>query len=427
MELAEAMRTQHACRYYRDDPVPDEVLLRAVELARFAPNGGNRCAVRFVFVRDPALRRQLGEWYLPLWEEVAAAARNGAEAIRGAGGAAKSVQTGFTDTARTMADTDQFARRFGELPVIIVVCADLAQTHPTDTGLGRLSIVGGGSVYPMAQNLCLALRAQGVATTFTTLLVAREPDVKELLGIPGHMATACHIVAGYPARPFPRRLHRPDVSELAFADRYGSRLQARARGEPGLVLGQPPAERQPGGVEVRGQLRVADLVAGPRLRPGPAASAVLHLAGHGGRRPAGLADHERDPVPLPFPRRVGERREPAGRAVLEHGDAVIGQVIPARRQERLAMLRTAIQHRGSQQHDVELPWKPQRLDRRAGHRQAGTWASMPGESSTPCTGWPSSASGFRIRPVPQPSSRIEAPSGTAACTISASPNGGSSV
>ena len=136
MELAEAMRTQHACRYYRDDPVPDEVLLRAVELARFAPNGGNRCAVRFVFVRDPALRRQLGEWYLPLWEEVAAAR--------------------------------------------------------------------------------------------DTLLVAREPDVRELLGIPMHMATACHIVAGYPARPFPRRLHRPDASELAFADRYGSRLSAGA-------------------------------------------------------------------------------------------------------------------------------------------------------------------------------------------------------
>ena len=44
--------------------------------------------------------------------------------------------------------------------MIIVVCTDLAQTHPTDTGLGRLSIVGGGSVYPMAQNLCLALRAR---------------------------------------------------------------------------------------------------------------------------------------------------------------------------------------------------------------------------------------------------------------------------
>ena len=82
MDLAEAMRTQHACRYYRDDPVPDEVLGQAVELARFAPNGGNRCAVRFVFVRDPALRRRLGEWYLPLWREVSAAARAGAGAAR---------------------------------------------------------------------------------------------------------------------------------------------------------------------------------------------------------------------------------------------------------------------------------------------------------------------------------------------------------
>lgn len=224
MDLDEAMRTQHACRYYRDDPVPDEVLHGAVELARFAPNGGNRCAVRFVFVRDARLRARLGEWYLPLWEEVAAAARAGAEPIVTARGQAKSTRTGFRDPVRTMADTDQFARRFGEYPVIIVVCADLGETHPTDTELGRLSIVGGASVYPMAQNLCLALRAQGGATTFTTLLVAREPQVKELLGIPEHMSTACHIVAGYPVRPFPRQLYRPDVRQIAFGDRYGDPL-----------------------------------------------------------------------------------------------------------------------------------------------------------------------------------------------------------
>ena len=45
----------------------DEVLYNAVELARFAPNGGNRGAARFVFARDPVLKRQLGAWYLPLW------------------------------------------------------------------------------------------------------------------------------------------------------------------------------------------------------------------------------------------------------------------------------------------------------------------------------------------------------------------------
>src|SRR5512146_65940 len=240
MERDGERRRQNACRHYRDAPVPDEVLYRAVELARFAPNGGNRGAVRFLFVRDPALKRQLGEWYLPLWEEVQAAARSagaddgdaddgdaddGGPSMTSASGYVKSVRTVFSDPARTQAATDQFARRFGEHPVIIVVCADLAQVHPTDTELGRLSIVGGGSVYPMAQNLCLALRAQGVGTAFTTLLVAREPDVKKLLGIPAHIATACHIVAGYPARPFPARLHRPEPGQLAFTDRWGEPLR----------------------------------------------------------------------------------------------------------------------------------------------------------------------------------------------------------
>jgi nitroreductase len=191
-DLSEAMRTQNACRYYRDDPVPDEVLYRAVELARFAPNGGNRCAVRFVLVRDAALRRQLGEWYLPLWREVSGAARAGAVAVAGADGVPRAVNTGFSDTERTMSDGDHFAERFGRHPVIIVVCADLAQVHPTDTSLGRLS----------------------------------EPEVKELLAIPEHFSTACHVTAGYPARPFPRKLHRPGVTSLAFTDTFGTPLAA---------------------------------------------------------------------------------------------------------------------------------------------------------------------------------------------------------
>jgi nitroreductase len=226
VELDEAMRTQNACRYYADDPVPDEVLYRAVELARFAPNGGNRNAVRFVFVRDPALRRQLGRWYLPLWEKVHAAATAGQDAITSEAGYPRAVRIDVSNPVRTQADTDQFARRFGEHPVIIVACADLALVHPTDTDLGRLSIVGGGSVYPTIQNLCLALRAQGVGTALTTLLVAREPEVKQLLGIPDHIATAAHIVAGYPARPFPSRLRRPQPGQLAFADHWGQELSA---------------------------------------------------------------------------------------------------------------------------------------------------------------------------------------------------------
>jgi nitroreductase len=221
MELTQAMRTMNACRWYRPDPVPDEVFYRAVEAARFAPQGGNRQGVRFVIVRDPEKKRRLGEWYLPPWREAYHAAKEGLASITTESGVEKSTQLGFSNVPRSLEEGDQFAVRFGEHPAIVVVCVDPRETHPTDTELGRLSIVGGASVYPMAQNFCLALRDQGVATTFTTLLVAYEPQVRELLEIPDDFITACHIVAGYPERGFPTRLRRRPVEELAFVDAFG--------------------------------------------------------------------------------------------------------------------------------------------------------------------------------------------------------------
>jgi nitroreductase len=224
MELQEAMRTMHACRYYAPDPVPDAVFYDAVEVARFGPQGGNRQPVRFLIVRDEAKKRQLAEWYLVPWKQYIAAMREGAASIAAGDGTEKSTGAGEMRLEKAMEDADAFADHLAEHPAIVVVCADLSATHPTDTELDRLSIVGGASIYPIVQNFCLALRGQGVATTLTTLLVAFEPQVKELLGIPGELSTAAHVVAGYPAKPFPKKLTRLPVEELAFVDTYGEVL-----------------------------------------------------------------------------------------------------------------------------------------------------------------------------------------------------------
>jgi nitroreductase len=231
MELREAMRSMHACRYFTPDPVPDEVFHQAIEAARFAPQGGNRQAVRFVIVRDPEKKRRLGEWYLPPWREVSGAVRAGLSSITTESGVEKSAQLGFSNIPKALDDGDHFAEHFGEHPAIVVVCIDQRETHPTDTELDRVSIVGGASVYPMTQNFCLALREQGVATSLTTLLVAYEPQVKALLGIPDEFITACHIAVGYPANGFPRKLRRRPVEEIGFVDAFGVPL----------TLQEPPA------------------------------------------------------------------------------------------------------------------------------------------------------------------------------------------
>lgn len=220
VELADVMRSQHACRYYQPDPVPEQVFYNAVEAARFGPQGGNRQPVRFLIVTDPAKKAQLAEWYRVPWKAYLEAATVGQESIQAESGDEKATTITMSDPAKALADADNFADHYGEHPAIVIVLADLEDTHPTDTDLGRLSIVGGASVYTVAQNFCLALRDQGVATTLTTLLCMFEPQVKELFNIPENLSTAAFIVAGYPEKSFPTKLFRRPVEEMAFLDSF---------------------------------------------------------------------------------------------------------------------------------------------------------------------------------------------------------------
>ena len=174
--------------------------------------------MRFLVVTDPAKKQQLAEWYLVPWKAYMEQAQSGGEAIEAQSGDAKATWLGMTNPRKALADADHFAEHYATHPAIVVVLADIEDTHPTDTDLDRLSIVGGASVYPAVQNFCLALRDQGVATTFTTLLCAYEPQVKELLGVPADLSTAAFIVAGYPAKAFPTKLHRRPVEDIAFLD-----------------------------------------------------------------------------------------------------------------------------------------------------------------------------------------------------------------
>jgi len=217
MDALEAMRTIGTCRSYKPDDVPDEVIYKAAESARFAPQGGNRQPFRLIVVRDPEKKKRLGELYLPWWKEYFNAAEAGTRNL------------GEFDSGRkALMAADRFAENYGNHPLIIVVCGKISDLHVTDENLGRTSVVGGGSIFPMAQNLCIALRVEGVATSMTTLLCHSEPDVIELLEIPEGYLTACHIVAGYPAKGFPKKLTRVPVEEFTFVDTFGNQIAAGA-------------------------------------------------------------------------------------------------------------------------------------------------------------------------------------------------------
>ncbi len=212
MELSEAMRSTGTCRYYSDEVVSDEVLRAAFDNARFGPQGGNRQPVRWVVVRDAAKKKALADLYLPYWEAYYGMILEGTK--------------GVGAIPATVESANYFAHHLAEVPILLVVCAELEGLHPTDHELDRLSVVGGASIYPTVQNLTLALREQGVASAITTLLCAEEPKVKELLSIPDGFITAAHMAIGYPAKGFPKKLTRSPVEEIAFLDSFDTPMFA---------------------------------------------------------------------------------------------------------------------------------------------------------------------------------------------------------
>lgn len=206
MDFREAIETTGTCRFYRPDPVPTEVLRRVIDAARFAPTGGNRQGVRFLVVTDAGKRRALRDLYVPLWEQYAS----------------RAVAKPGAPLPRLLQNADHMARHLDEVPVLVVVCAQIGDLMATDRHLDRISVVAGASIYPSVQNLLLAARTEGLGTALTTLLCAVEPKVKELLAIPDGVATAALIPLGYPQKGFPKKLSRRPVEEIAYRDEYGS-------------------------------------------------------------------------------------------------------------------------------------------------------------------------------------------------------------
>jgi nitroreductase len=213
VDALEAMRTIGACRRYKPDDVADEVIYAAADSARFAPQGGNRQPTRLVVVRERATKERLRDLYLEPWSAYFEAALAGAQALGE-----------YSSREKAVRAANEFAHNLAEIPLLIVVCARFDALHVTDQGYDHPSVVGGASIYPYVQNLCIALRVAGVATTITTLLGEKAPEVKELLGIPDGYLTACMMAAGYPERGFPRKLTRLPVEETVFLERFGESI-----------------------------------------------------------------------------------------------------------------------------------------------------------------------------------------------------------
>ena len=215
MDLEEVLRTTFACREFTDDPVTDETLYRVLELARFAPSGGNRQGAHVIVVRDQEVRQKLGEMCnstLRIYGAQVDAGENPFNSVIPS-------KVDFVEAVKTPDERFEMFDRWGDLPVVLVVSIDLETVASMDKELDRVGVVTGGSVYPLVWNILLAARSEGLAGVLTTAVIPEEAAARKLLGLPETHAIAAVVPLGVPVKQL-TKLSRREVEEFTTVDQF---------------------------------------------------------------------------------------------------------------------------------------------------------------------------------------------------------------
>ena len=192
-----------------DRPVPLELVRECLTVALQAPSGSNRQHWEWVVVTDAGQRAAIGAYYLRAWEAYAAS-----PAYAGALGAddpeRARVQARIGDSGWHL------ARHMGDVPVLVIPCL---RVRPGGLGAGNQAGLW-GSLLPAAWSYCLAARARGLGTAWTTLHLEYEREVAEILGLPDGVAQGALLPTAWFTGETFRPAARQPLDSVLHLDRW---------------------------------------------------------------------------------------------------------------------------------------------------------------------------------------------------------------
>lgn len=198
-----------------DRPVEPAVIQECLELAIQAPSGANDQGWRFVVVTDAKKRAAIAGYYRQMFRKYIRSGRNNSLIL-------EVEDPRLLRASKVSSSTVYLSANMHRAPVLIIACATpwiedyIADPHST---LVQASLYG--SILPATWSLMLALRSRGLGAAWTTLHLAYETEVAELLGIPETMTQAALLPVAYftgddfkPAKRIPGR-------EVTYWDSWG--------------------------------------------------------------------------------------------------------------------------------------------------------------------------------------------------------------
>ena len=197
--------------------VPMSTIKECMDLAVQAPSGSNAQGWQFVFVTDQEKRQKIGEYYREAFSHY----RHMPLAIHKLH--ADSADASLTNSQeRSASSADYLADNMGKAPVLMIPCIagriDNAEGANASAQAGTM-----GSIIPAAWSFMLAARARGIGTAWTTLHLAHEKAVAELLGIPYESFTQVALIPiAYTKGTDFKPAYRPPVESVMHINQWSS-------------------------------------------------------------------------------------------------------------------------------------------------------------------------------------------------------------
>lgn len=209
-EVDELLTTTRSARKALDidAPVEPSAIRDCLAIAMQAANGSNQQSWRWLVISDAALRDKVAALYRDAYLQ-----RVGGQLIA-------DLLPADTPGGRLMSSTEWLVENLAKVPLLVIPCYE-PYIPRTDGDESFFAATLYGSIFPAVWNFQLALHSRGYGTCITTLHLAHEKAVRDLLGIPDSYTQGCLLpVARLRAgRAFRPAIRRP-IEEVVAVNRW---------------------------------------------------------------------------------------------------------------------------------------------------------------------------------------------------------------
>ena len=182
-------------------PVGRDVILECIRLAMQAPTASNAQDWRWLVITDADKRAAIAEIYRGLGVEYLAHA---------------AATESDPQTRRVYRSALSLSETLGQVPVHVIPCL----ANPIDNSSLLTAASAWASIIPAGWSFLLALRSRGLGSVWTTMHLAKEREVAELLGIPATVTQAALFPVAYTIGTDFRPASRPSAETVTYWDTW---------------------------------------------------------------------------------------------------------------------------------------------------------------------------------------------------------------